>query len=516
MRLGSVPVRRPAPLDLSVVTQPTEVKGTVDSDQLESWTLTAQPKGDGPPVTLATGTTPVADARLGSFDPTLLLNGLYELELTATDFQGQQVSDSIAVTVEGRMKIGHFSLSFVDLAIPVSGLDIEIVRTYQSRDKQPRDFGVGWSLEVRQGSYRNSRMPGDGWQIVASQPPSPFPCAGAVETKSHLTVIRISEREIYRFRPTVIDTTPGIGRCDGRVVFEYVDGPLPGTTLEIIGNDLVYYENAAGNDQLIDYDTLATFEPRNVRLTTRDGRIFELDLTGGVTRVEDRNGNTLSVTSGGIAHSSGKGIVFQRDGAGRIDAITDPAGQQLAYAYDASGNLSSFTDQAGYVDRFTYDDSHLLTELENPRGNAFRNEYDEDGRLIRVIDPNGKAIELTHELSQRREVVRDRRGFVSIFEYDRRGNVTRITDAKGNVTLRVYGNDDQLLSETDALGHTTTHEYDADLNRVASVDPLGNTRSWTYDPFGNPLKVKTRRVTRRRSPMIRSGTQLSSSTLWAI
>ena len=183
--------------------------------------------GRGGPPTLATGTTPVADAPLGSFDPTLLLNGLYELELTATDFQGQQVSDSIAVTVEGQMKIGHFTLSFVDLAIPVSGLDIEIVRTYQSRDKQQRDFGVGWSLDIRQGSYRNRRMPGDGWQIVASQPPSPFPCAGAVETKSHTTVVRLSDLEVYRFRPRVIDPLPGVGRCDARVVFEYVDGPLP-------------------------------------------------------------------------------------------------------------------------------------------------------------------------------------------------------------------------------------------------------------------------------------------------
>jgi hypothetical protein len=77
-----------SPADLGVVTEPTEITGTVDSDRLESWTLTAQPVGDGPPVTLGTGTAPVANATLASFDPTLLLNGLYELELTATDFQG--------------------------------------------------------------------------------------------------------------------------------------------------------------------------------------------------------------------------------------------------------------------------------------------------------------------------------------------------------------------------------------------------------------------------------------------
>ena len=128
-------------------------------------------------------------------------------------------------------------------------------------------------------------MPGTAGDILcgsytASQPPSPFPCAGTIETKSHLTVIRLSDQEVYRFRPLVIDPIPGVGRCDGRVVFEYVDGPLPGSTLDIMGND-----------QLIDYDTLATFEPQNVRLTTRDGRIFELDLEEGVTLVQDLNGN---------------------------------------------------------------------------------------------------------------------------------------------------------------------------------------------------------------------------------
>ncbi|MCP3912451.1 MAG: hypothetical protein GY713_16020, partial [Actinomycetia bacterium] len=184
-----------APADLSVITEPTEITGTVDSDRLESWSLSSRPIGDGAPVTLATGTVPVTGAALASFDPTLLLNGLYELELTATDFQGQQVTERVAVSVEGQMKIGHFTLTFVDLAIPVSGLDIEIVRTYDSRDKQPRDFGVGWRLDVRQGSYVNNRPPGDGWQFQTGL----VPCDTILESKSHLTVVRLSDQEVYRF-----------------------------------------------------------------------------------------------------------------------------------------------------------------------------------------------------------------------------------------------------------------------------------------------------------------------------
>ena len=476
-----------APLDLGVVTQPTEVTGTVDSDRLESWTLSAEPKDDGPPVILATGTTPVADAPLGSFDPTLLLNGLYELELTATDFQGQQVSDSIAVTVEGQMKIGHFTLSFVDLAIPVSGLDIEIVRTYQSRDKQQRDFGAGWSLDIRQGSYRNNRAPGDGWQIVASQPPSPFPCAGAVETKSHLTIIRLSDQEVYRFRPRVIDPLPGVGRCDARVVFEYVDGPLPGTTLDIIGNDLVYYENAAGNDQLIDYDTLATFEPGNVRLTTRDGRIFELDLEQGVTRAEDLHGNHLTITPAGITHSSGMSIAFERDTEGRITEIRDPKGAVIGYGYDA-GRLTSFTDREDNTSRYFYDQGGLLDEIEDPRGiRPIRNDYDDDGRLIRVTDAFGKTIQLEHDIDNRREVVTNRLGHVRILEYDARGNVVRELDENQKETLYEYDGRDNMTLEIDPLGHRTQSFYDADNDLIRILDPELHETRFTHNSRGQVL-----------------------------
>ncbi len=115
--------------------------------------------------------------------------------LTARDSLGQAASKKISVVVDGQMKIGHFTLSFVDLAVPVSGLDIIIVRTYDSRDQQQRDFGVGWSLDIRQGSYRNNRTPGVGWQLQTGF----LPCDTVLESKSHLTVVRLSDQEVHRF-----------------------------------------------------------------------------------------------------------------------------------------------------------------------------------------------------------------------------------------------------------------------------------------------------------------------------
>jgi hypothetical protein len=350
--LGAAPtVTITAPSDLAVITDPTDVFGTVWSEILDSWSLAYRQIGESEWIEIAAAAFPVSDQPLGTFDPTLLLNGLYELRLEATDLQGRIVEETIAVTVEGQMKIGHFTLSFVDLAVPVSGLDIEIVRTYDSRDPRQGDFGFGWTLEIRQGSYHNNRPTGDGWQIVSSEPPTPFPCAGAVETRSHLAVVRLSEQEVYRFRPRVVDTIPSVGRCDGRILFEYVDGPIPGATLDILGNDLVFYLNNSANDQLIDFNTLEVFEPADVRLTTRDGRIFDLNLAAGVTHLEDPQGNALEITPEGINHSSGRGVSFVRDAAGRIERIVDPLGRAMTYGFaedlpsDAEGVVSLYTER---------------------------------------------------------------------------------------------------------------------------------------------------------------------------
>jgi hypothetical protein len=317
-----------SPLDLDVVTGPTAVVGTVASSLLESWTLSYRLVGEPGWFEIESREYPVANGELGTFDPTQLKNGLYEIRVEATDLQGRAVEEMIAVSVEGQMKIGHFTLSFVDLAVPVSGLDIEVVRTYDSRDRRQGDFGFGWTLDVRQGSYSNNRPPGDGWQLRTGF----LPCDTVVETRSHLTVVRLSDPEVYRFALRLGDGEVTAGGCFATARFDFVDGPLPGTTLEILGNDSVFFAN--GSNEVVDADTLELYEPEDVRLTTRDGRIFELDLALGVTRLEDLNGNHLTITPAGITHSSGKGVVFERDAAGRIERIVDPLDRAMTYAYD--------------------------------------------------------------------------------------------------------------------------------------------------------------------------------------
>jgi len=473
-----------SPADLSEVTTLTSVVGTVTGDRIQGWTLAYRALGDTQWTPIGSGTAAVVNGVLGTFDPTLLLNGAYQLELTATDGNNLEQSVRVDIAVEGQQKIGNFTLTYSDLEIPLSGLPIQILRTYDSRDKSQGDFGVGWTLDIRQGSYKNNRPPGEGWQFASGF----LPCQFIQESLGHVTTIRLSDREIYRFKLSLSNGSPIFGGCLARARFDFVDGPVPGATLGILGNTQVVFQN--GDNEVMDEISRAVYEPAEVRLTTRDGRVFDLKLLQGVTRLEDTNGNELSITPGGITHSSGRSVTFERDGQGRITRITDPENESLVYAYDAAGDLVTVTDRIEQATRFTYNVAHFLLDIEDARGiKPLRNEYDANGRLSRSIDAFDKVIEYTHDLASRQEIIADRLGHSRLIEYDSRGNIVRETDANGQETLRTFDARDNLLTLTDPLGHTTTRTYDAGNNLTSVTDPIGNRTAYTYNAHGQQLTL---------------------------
>ena len=456
-----------APSDLAVITQPTEILGTVESDRLERWTLTYRGIGHGEATPIANGNTPVNNTSLGTFDPTLLLNGLYKLELTATDIQGQQVTGSIAVAVEGYMKIGHFRLSFLDLAIPVSGLDLEVIRTYDSRDKERGDFGFGWRLDLRLGSYQNNRPPGDGWQLAQSF----LPCDTVQEIKSHLTVVRLSDREVYRFALRLQDGVPSIGGgCFATARFDLIDGPFVDATLEILGQTQVFWET--GSDRVLDIDSLETYEPRQVQLRTRGGRVFDLDLAAGVTRLEDSNGNELSITPAGISHSSGLEIAFERDASGRIERILDLAGNALSYTYGEAGDLVRFTDRLSRTTAFGYAPGHLLESIRNFEDQEILTAaYAGDGRIEQQCDALARCTRLEHDLDERTQRRIDPTEVAETWGYDDRGNILRYVDGLSGEWAWEYNGRDRPTRRVDAAGGETVFEYDDRDNLIARTTP---------------------------------------------
>jgi hypothetical protein len=116
------------------VTEPIDVVGTVRSDSLASWQLESRLEGDPTWTRIASGESPVEADVLGRFDPTRLVNGVHEVRLTATDTAGRVARASAVVVVRDNLKVGNFTVSFVDLEVPVAGQPIRVTRTYDSRD----------------------------------------------------------------------------------------------------------------------------------------------------------------------------------------------------------------------------------------------------------------------------------------------------------------------------------------------------------------------------------------------
>jgi len=470
-----------SPADGAAITGRTSFIGTVSEES--TWRLEYSiNQDDGAPVwtTFASGSTAVANGFLGAFDPTVLLNGIYTVRLVATNTAGQTSTATFSVLVEGEQKVGNFSLMFIDLDVPVAGMPIQVGRAYDSRDKRNSDFGVGWTLGIRNTRLQETGKVGSGWQGTVARGFLPTYCIQP--TRPHYVSVTMPDNQVYKFEATASPQCSTLYPLQETTIrFR----PLPGTnaTLAPVGDATVFVNaNFPGDAELLDYNTFGTKDFSQYRLTFPNGNSYLIDQLQGLRQMNDANGNTLTVNANGITHSSGKSITFARDSRGRITQITDPLGATMSYAYDANGDLLSHKDRENSETTYTYNSTHGLLSLKDPRGaQPIRNEYDDNGRLVSQTDASGKTISFTHDLDARRDIITDRLGNTTVHEYNARGDLVRTTDARGGITTSTFDSRGNMLSQTDARGRTSTFTYDARDNRLSETDPLGNVDRYTYD-----------------------------------
>ncbi|MBU4263973.1 MAG: hypothetical protein KKC76_19125, partial [Proteobacteria bacterium] len=455
-----------SPADNTKLSAPTDIIGTASDANLIQYTLEYSVKDRNEFVPFATGTASVINGVLGKLDPTMMKNGLYDIRLTAVDASGNTTSTTKIYELTGEMKVGNFTVAFNDLTVPMAGIPITITRMYDSRMKSKGDFGIGWTLGLKNIEISVSGVLGADWQQTSSG--GWFPTYSLTETKSHTITITYPDGKVDEFGVAVNPSSQQLVPLEMTTI-SFV--PKPGTTSSLIPLDAspsdLWIQPVLGSVELLDISTLQPFDPQRFQLTASDGTVYVLNLKTGLESIKDTNGNTITFTTNGIIHSAGKSVLFARDAEGRITTITDPMGNTLQYAYDFYGDLISMTDQLGNTTRYTYNSSHGLIDIIDPRGiRGIRNEYDAEGRIIAHIDADGNRIEYTHNIDTRQEIVKDRLGNLNVYDYDIKGNV---------------------VAKTDPLGNTTTYTYDANNNKLSETDPLGNTTSWTYDAKNNKL-----------------------------
>ncbi len=509
-----------SPADASEITAPTPVVASIEDDDLVAWELWLAPPGvDTVDLTqatlLASGSGVVSNQAIGQLDPTLLMNGQHRLYLRAVDAGGNEGRADSVVQVTGDMKLGHFSITFKDLEVPVAGIPITITRTYDSRRRnQSLDFGRGWSVGYQDVFVQESRPAGFNWFLdsYASGPLGVLTTYCVRPYGDNIVTVTLPDGDVERFRAVATpECNEAMPILDVEIVFEALDGT--DSTLEAL-------DNTAGrlvNQHLVDPGDPGTpLDVNRYRLTTREGQSYELEQGIGIRTLTVPSGDVLTFSENGITHSSGAAVAFVRDFEGRIEQIEAPDGTRLTYAYNTDGDLTDFIDQADEVTHFTYINDHYLQDIVDARGvRAIRNLYNDEGRLIGQIDAQGNEVHYSHDLSGRTQTVTDRRGNSRILVFNERGDILAETNALGETHQRTYDAYGDELSHTDPLGNVTVSTYDNHGNQLTESDPLGRTKTWTYSRY-NQVTSETAddgRVTNfeYRNYIIRGGFQFDKA-----
>ena len=131
------------------------------------WSVTATPAGGDPAdaIELASGTG-MPPSTVATLDPSVLDNGVWVVTVAVFDSGGGTGTASTVVVVDGQLKLGRYSTSFLDLDVPIGGVPVRVVRTYDTLDRgEVGDFGYGWTLDVAEFQVQANRPLGQGgWE----------------------------------------------------------------------------------------------------------------------------------------------------------------------------------------------------------------------------------------------------------------------------------------------------------------------------------------------------------------
>jgi RHS repeat-associated protein len=445
------------------------------------------------------------------------------LALTAVAVSDDANNQSLAstpvnITVNWPTNVGQVTFAANDLQIPAAGLPISVNRQYNSQYGTNGSFGYNGKLDYEAINIAKSTTLADGW-TGSSSGINYF----TNESSPHLITVSVSDSEKYYFDAQLVFDSTGsytITAPEPPDCYDFYTVHFNCVSLSGQGQLSIAAPGASVgmDDQLTGWsqpltavyfdDTgfpISNYEPdlSTFTFTAPDGTKYTFNSDGTVASKTDRNGNSLTYSSGGITHSSGKQITFTRDGNNRITAIYDPialatsGSPALTYAYDASGNL---TNVARLIQRspavydntaYAYTNASFpndVTAVTDPRGIvASRYEYDSSGRLTKQYDAFGRYTSYIYDTVNHRQIVTDRLGHSTVQNFTASGELSSVQDAAGGVTSHTYDSQGRKTSEVNSLGQTTTYSYDANNNLTGVTNETGNASSATYDSYGQAL-----------------------------
>jgi len=327
---------------------------------------------------------------------------------------------------------GNFFLSEADLHLK-SRLSLNLIRNYNSLDKEVGLFGRGWS------SILNARL-------------------------------QINDNSVYFFN------------ADGSVLTFDKSGEVYTTP---VGHDvkLTHLADAGLWSLAIPQGSEWFFNESGqiVRMVkaccgggAADAIDFEYDTSNNLIKVTNPAGQwfQLSLT------------------AGLVTAVADSAGRSVSYEYNSSKDLVKFTGPTGLVTSYLYDEAGNLTQITKPAGITTTLQYAE-GKVVKVINPDQSINQFAWDQAAKKMTLTDGNNIDHLYTFDDSWQLASYSIPTAGAVKSLNFASSTVSAFTDSLGNSITYQYNSDGYLAASTDKLGNTTSYTWHPTLKKLTGKT-------------------------
>ena len=368
-------------------------------------------------------------------------------------FVSKQLSDRMSV--QGNVANQNLVVQATDMTIPGVGVDLGLTRTWNSK---------GFATSSNTIDFGNSSR----WVLSLGKS------------------VRIE-------KPFTGDGHPVLYGPDGRVDSLLSDGAggfvsTPGLNAKLTKPLSTRYE--------------LTYNKSGQKFTFTDsagtGALYRL------TKVEDRNGNAISVTYTSttrtdIVDTRGRTVVLTYDATGtKLASIVDPTGRSVTYGYNAGGELITVVDADSKTVTYAYSSS-VMTQITDARSNQtkFNVGYGatEDLQNIRYITNVGAGTGPTYtwepQAGNASLKVVDPFFNKTLYNYDTKSRVTKVTDPLGRTRDNTWtANSDAATFNGANVSAVSTATYDANSNRTGTTAPSSNgtntaqTTSTAYNTVG--------------------------------
>lgn len=378
-------------------------------------------------------------------------------------------SASVRIALNSQLKVGQFSFSQQDVTIPVQGVPLTLIRTYNTLNREVGDFGYSWTYAISDGEMeideyrieetdlfdnRFSMRTGGGRNVTLTMPDS-----GRRVTFTYYTIpaecnegdgVDLCQQALWRAPQgkllTQIDNTR-------TTVYSYVAGHLEG----------IYYPNGG-----------------SIR--------YERDLLARITGV------VMNAASGNIGHR----VAYGYDRAGNLTSIVDPIGGETTLEYDPVNRPVRRTYPNGVTTLYEYNDKNLITGIMHKDTGGVvlasaRYEREGIGEPVKIIREDGSFIVLGYDASIRlnRESYYDAMSNLVediSYTYDAAGNRLSMSNASDFFSYNYDpGHQLALIDRSDT--NDAFYMYDASGRVVANIRD-GKHLAFTYDSNDRIISVE--------------------------